>query len=268
VSLVTSIEVFFRGAVTSLIDHGPPYVDKADSLIKDLKFDVSSVRALQGQEITLGAVASLVPSFQNLKNICSTMDTILGVSFMPAISNVHNRWEVEVKQQPKKPIIGDVDLLAKVLSKLFECRHIAVHELPQDLELSTEDIHVFIDVTEQFLKASLEYISELLDPGAPLQQQPMNARANQQASDANTEMEVQYAKLRGLVGEEREVELDAAQASWRAFRAATASFDGNEYRGGTISPLIYSKSYKALTDERTKFLKRVIYDIENDPRYN
>jgi uncharacterized protein YecT (DUF1311 family) len=267
VSLVTNIEVFFRGAVATLIDHGSPYIERADPLIRDLKFDVHSIQALQGRKITLGEVISLVPSYQGLDRICSTMTTLIGTSFLRVLALQYDRWEVEVNHQPKKPIIDNIDDLARTLSRLFELRHIVVHELPKELPVSSGEIQDFIECTEKFLEAARWYITELLDPGAPLQQQPMNARAAQKAHDVNGEMETLYATLRALVREDRQIDLDISQAAWRSFRRAMAEFEGNEYRGGSLMPLIAATAHKKLTTERIAFLRQEIKIREHDPQH-
>jgi hypothetical protein len=56
--LVTLLEVFCRYWVQKLIDSGPPYVERAVELKADVRYDLTLVRSLHGQTISLG-LASL-----------------------------------------------------------------------------------------------------------------------------------------------------------------------------------------------------------------
>lgn len=53
-------------------------------------------------------------------------------------------------------------------------------------------------------------------------------------------------------------ELLAAQRAWLTFRDAQCSFEANQYRGGSIMPLIRSTCLTALTEARTKQLREYL----------
>ena len=53
-------------------------------------------------------------------------------------------------------------------------------------------------------------------------------------------------------------ELLAAQRAWLTFRDAHCSFEANQYRGGSIMPLIRSTCLTALTEARTKQLREYL----------
>ena len=53
-------------------------------------------------------------------------------------------------------------------------------------------------------------------------------------------------------------ELLAAQRAWLTFRDAQCSFEANQYRGGSIMPLIQSSCLTALTKARTEQLREYL----------
>src|SRR6516165_7732122 len=56
--IVTVLEVFFRDWVEQLVDHGPPYLERAATLRLDLKFDFALASNLRGGTITLGQLVA------------------------------------------------------------------------------------------------------------------------------------------------------------------------------------------------------------------
>ena len=90
------------------------------------------------------------------------------------------------------------------------------------------------------------------------------------SADTQLELNVASAGLadywdRALVKEEARVlaSCDAeraalfrnAQKSWREFRQAETELQGDEYRGGSIQPLIRNSAYASLTEHRVKVLR-------------
>jgi uncharacterized protein YecT (DUF1311 family) len=262
IALVTNIEVFFRNSVSELIDAGSPFVERIEPLAKDIKFDVEAVRALQGRSITLGEVVSLGPAFQSLDAICSVMTTITGSDFLKTLATVYDRAQVELNGRPKQPIIADIGQCARTLSHLFECRHVVVHETPRKLPFSKEDVVEFMATTKSFLKATDEYVANLIHPNYPLTQYEMNVEAAQETRKAVTEMDGVIAAIAKFLSDDRKLQFDQAQEAWEAYRDRMADFEADEFAGGSIRPMIYQGAAAALTRSRTEGLQGLLTQFE------
>jgi hypothetical protein len=54
----------------------------------------------------------------DIAELNSRLTSILGFDFFKALRSVEDRWEIEVKKAPKKPIIQSLDT---VLSDISDC---------------------------------------------------------------------------------------------------------------------------------------------------
>ena len=129
---VTILEVFTRRNLASLIDHSEEYTQRAVELSKHFKMDFDLVRHIQGRAITLGDIVAHSVPVNSFGQIIGHFETVLEKQLrLPlAHAEVIDRWAVEIKGEPREPIIRDYDKLAQRLTALFELRHILCHELP------------------------------------------------------------------------------------------------------------------------------------------
>jgi uncharacterized protein YecT (DUF1311 family) len=136
--------------------------------------------------------------------------------------------------------------------KLFECRHILVHELPDAPPYGDGDIDRFIEMTSQLLRATEGYVEWLLHGDYPLTQTDMNIKAAEDATAADEELAVLLERIRD---EGRREDFETAQAAWEAYRAAEADFRTDWDTGGTIRPLLHASAFETLTRERIAALQ-------------
>lgn len=258
IALITRIEVFFRLAVTEIIDRGEPYAGRAASILNNLKFDLPAIRALEGQSITLGQLAGTVQSFHSVEAIFSTMNALLADDFKKRLTTTINRWDVEVMGLPNAPVIRDIDKVVSLLQRVLEVRHIVVHELPRKTPFSRDEQVAWIAAVIGFLEASDWLINEELDPAAPLQQQPMNAAEIAKFEEADRKLQLLISEYRGRLAEYRKQDFDSAQRAWEQHRESIATFEGNEFEEGTLQPFIYAQSKTRLTEDRIKAIKKSI----------
>ena len=262
ISLVTALEVFFRHTVAELIDAGSPYVERSEAIAKSIKFDLEMIRALAGRNLSLGEVIAQAPAFQSLGSVCGTMDQLTESKFLTLLLPVRNRWEVEVFKSDDGPVIKDIDFVTRNLTRLYEVRHILVHEMPRETPCDLDDIRGFFEATDQFITAAYWFVSELLEPNAPLLQQPMNAAASRAAQAKDEELARLCADIRQSLPEHRHPSFDTANAAWKTFRIAEAEFQGSEYEGGTAAPFAKARSFEDSTKRRIAFWKEFIEDID------
>ena len=158
IALVACIESYFRLAMKELIDSGEPYLSNSRSLLSNERYDFDVLKALHGQTVTIGDVISHHPSMSSLEQVVSLMDRLMG-DFRSQVGKVNDRWAVEVKNEPARPIIKDVNETFRYVAKSFELRHVLCHEMGTSVELEKEDIRKCVDHTTTFLKASDKLIS-------------------------------------------------------------------------------------------------------------
>ncbi len=135
--IVTLVEVFCRYWIQRLIDHGAPYVERAAGLKVDVKYDLQLVHSLQGQTISLGLLISNSVSLASVTSIAAIFSTLIGQVFY-WLKNVRSRMALE-HDGDEAPIISDIDAIARMLVRLFEVRHILVHEFPETHPVSVDE---------------------------------------------------------------------------------------------------------------------------------
>lgn len=90
----------------------------------------------------------------------------------------------------------------------------------------------------------------------PQSQYELNFCADQSAKVADRQLNRAYQKVYAtLKGTPRESQLVDAQRAWIQFRDTNCAFERDRYKGGSISPLIYSSCVERLSKQRTQDLK-------------
>lgn len=261
---VTAIEVFFRFAIADLLDSNCAKSDGIEQLSRSLKFDYSLVEALVGKKFTMGELFGYSAALQRLESIISTMNAVTGIDFKKGVANARDRWEVEIERKHNNPIISDIEKVFGDVARLLEVRHVVVHELPFEEPFSVEDVAHYLDSTALFLDASNWFVSEFIEPGAPLQQSSMTEAAWNRASAADAELQAALNIVAPLVGDERAKLLEKSQDAWSEFRKLEVEFHASEFEGGSIAPQISAMVYESVTKERFADLRRLIDRIEHD----
>ena len=85
-----------------------------------------------------------------------------------------------------------------------------------------------------------------------------SAKALKKADDA---LNAAYKELLAKLDDEGKTKLQAAEKAWIKFRDAECESAADDYRGGSIKPLIYNNCTKALTETRTADLKARLKEL-------
>jgi len=121
-------------------------------------------------------------------------------------------------------------------------------------------------LTALALLASAQTAEPQVDCDNAMTQMAMNICAGRDYQKADRELNAVWKKAAARAKETDESvgggtqhrELLAAQRAWLTFRDAHCSFEANQYRGGSIMPLIRSTCLTALTEARTKQLREYL----------
>lgn len=93
-------------------------------------------------------------------------------------------------------------------------------------------------------------------PAVAQDQQTMNRQAEADAASADQELNVVYKKVIARLDDSGKALLKASQRAWIAYRDAEAKFAGDEMRGGSAEPMLFSGAMASLTKERVTRLRR------------
>lgn len=100
-----------------------------------------------------------------------------------------------------------------------------------------------------------------VDPCAnPQTQTEMNICAGKAYEAADAVLNQVYQKLRAMLDEGEKTQLKEAQTAWLAYRDRNCEFVADQYKGGTIRPMIYAGCLTDVTKNRTNELKAQIKD--------
>ncbi len=97
------------------------------------------------------------------------------------------------------------------------------------------------------------------DPCAnPLTQFDMNQCAGKAYRAADETMNQVYGKLFSMLNDDEKAQLREAQLAWLKYRDTNCEFVADEYKGGSIRPLIQATCLAEMTKKRTTELKTQI----------
>lgn len=247
----TLLEVFTRTWAARLINAGEPYLTRATSLTKDLRFDYDIVRAMHGKTISLGDLIAHNIKLNQFGQVLNTFDALLGTSFYDAIGRATG--------EETEPIINDPQVVRKQLTELFVTRHVLVHELPEDDRTTPTQIDNFLAATVQFLRAGDSALKvHLLGP--PTTQEEDNVRAEAEQAHAAQDLDTASRKLRRQTRKRSNTRLqEQADKHWNAFIAAETRWLTDRYTG-TAGPEVTAKTLTILLQARSTALQRNTYD--------
>jgi hypothetical protein len=244
VRIVTILEVFVRGWIEKLVDQGAPYVERAATLNIGLKYDFAIASSLHGGLVTLGQLIAHSVSISRLESIIDVLDTLLEQNLFVAISTVYDRWSVEVEGKEDRPIIDDIQQLKRTLFRLFEVRHILVHEMPRTNPHTVDDVDDFLRSATLFVQAVDEMLNTRLHGKYPLNQREMNRDAAARLDAATDEL---TALCQLIASEYGSTTIFDVQSVWEVFRDAEAKRQSEVFFGGSMQPMIHSLAAEKLT---------------------
>ena len=99
------------------------------------------------------------------------------------------------------------------------------------------------------------------EPCADAQTQAdMNICCGNQYKSADTQLNKTYQQLAALLEADEKAQLKNAETAWIKYRDANCDFVADQYKGGTIRPMIYAICLADVTNNRTTELKNQIKD--------
>jgi len=94
-------------------------------------------------------------------------------------------------------------------------------------------------------------------------QTEMNICAGKEYRTADATLNRVYQQLVAMLDAAEKAQLKAAQTAWIKYRDANCDFVGDQYKGGSIRPMIYGLCLADVTQNRTIELRAQIKDRSN-----
>lgn len=251
IRLVTILEVFTRDWVAELVDAGDPYTGRAAKLLKgSLKIDYAMAQALVGKQVSFGELVSHEISVNGIGDIADHFKDLLDADLFSSLRGITDPWAMIVDDEPPPPLLPDPEWARKQIHRLFEARHIIVHELPANQSDEVADIADFVMATCQFVAAADRHFDWLLRGDYPVTQAGMNAVAAEKAEQADAELQEVLARLDP---DGRDAALAASQQAWTEYRRLQAEYRSgiNDPSPGSMAPMLYSDEFERITRDRT-----------------
>lgn len=250
VALIASLEGYFRLAIKEIVDSDDSFLENIEKSATPMKIDFAVLKAIHGKQITIGEFFAHLLPFSRLEHIESAFTGLLGKSFLSELRTITDRWAIEIRGEPVKPILENPDKVFADVASTFELRHIICHELASAYKIEIPEVEEYFESCVTFLKATEEYITEILYPGAPLTQAAMNQMAGDDFVETQSRLKELIKSLRGKTEPQRMDAFDDAQEKWLAYGKAWANYVADEYAGGTIRPVIYYGALRKITELR------------------
>ncbi len=248
IGIVTCFETFFKATAKLLVDSGSPYLERAanSQQMRESRFSLEVLRALQGDDLTVGDLVAHLLDFGRLAQIDATMSLLLDSPFLELVKAAQLAGE-------SQPIIGNPLAVFADVEKVFDLRHIFAHELAEIDDADAASVPQYLQSARWFLDASEAVVTRILYPNAPRTQAEMNVEAARLFREAEEERKQVLAKLAPLAGG-----FEEAEGAWERYRDLAVEFEARFFEGGTIYPTIRSSTATWITEEHVKRLRRVL----------
>jgi hypothetical protein len=228
-------------AIKEIIDKGDPFFSNAEKPLSSVKLDFSVLKAVHGKMVTVGELVSHSVQLSRLEQIDATLSTLIGQGFLASLRTVVDRWEHEIRGNPARPILSAPDEVFSGVARTFELRHIICHEIASAYEIKTDEVGVCFEHCVGFLRASDEFLSQILNPDAPLTQTDMNIAAGKALTEQQEQLAQAAEELRSRLEPNEVTAFDNAHAQWQLYCDAWANFvAGERATGGRIWPMEYA----------------------------
>ena len=263
VAIVACMEGYFKLAIAELIDSNDTYLSNASALFgSKSKADFETVRALAGKKLSFGELLAHTVSYSKLENIDSAISIVTGSKFLTELKMTHDRWASEVEGKPIRPIMNDPDSVYMYVKNIFLMRHIVCHELASDYQFDFDEIGLCFKDCINFLEASKEYLSNLIEPNYPLTQSAINEKSGEELSLTLKELKKLISEITPSLTSSELNQFNIAQSEWSSYADKWTNFDADNYLGGTIRTSIHNMTYKDVVERRIEELKR--YKLSRD----
>ena len=264
VSLIATIETYYRCVFQELIDKGEPYFSNTIKYLKqqsNIKFDLDFLIALQGKQVTVGEIFAHLLQVNNINDINAILSAILGDDFFSKLKDSKVSEVGYLKEESRKFKFGFGKYLESVV-RIFEYRHILAHEFALNIDLKKDVIIQDFKNLKYFIGACNYCIDKTTGDFFPMMFQ------HDLTMHSYDQFELADLELKGLISIIRKLErkgdffpkmdgklFSQAIKEWRKYRKTMSKSHSDPSTGGSMGTTLYYSEMEALTRQMISNLK-------------
>lgn len=225
VQSVTALEVFCRNKIRELLDKSEDVRSRSVSLFKEVKFDIEIIEEIGAQRVTLGDIAAHSINISSVVDIVSRFEILFGKSLREC-------YEEVLEEFPDQDF-SQGECLAD-LARLFEVRHILVHENPTVNHLSLNEISRLSKAALQTVDALTLMSGRILWSDWGKTQVDLNTLSEEEYSERLQVIEDRLQNLRKVCGHKPTAHiLETLHHCWKEYLRTARECAAEAARGGS-----------------------------------
>ncbi|WPZ33169.1 hypothetical protein T8K17_18235 [Thalassobaculum sp. OXR-137] len=255
VQSISAFEIVIRSLIRDLIDLNDEIRLRAVPVFHDVKFNYETVVDIGSNRISLGDIAAYGSNISSVEAGIEKLETLWGFSFDEGLKQVQEHGHIS--DFDKKSIF-------KSVRELFSWRHIIVHENPNSISVSLDEVMVHCRECESLSEAVTVISGIYLWKDWGKNQSQMNIEANERYSQITQDIECTISELRGHCTEGTLEWFDKTIAAWYALRDSAAELSAEQARGGSAESHYRSLEGIAMSNQFVESLQRFTQIIVHD----
>lgn len=258
VAAIAALESHFKSTVASVINSGPPYLERGLASAKErLKSAVDVLPSIHRKAVTIGEVVAHVLPFNSVASLENSLGMLLGTDLKSLIATARDPYRLRNGEEKETAqLIASVDDLWRGLALAFEKRHILAHEAATKFELSFGDAMAAVDSCSAFVRALDAVMWSTIWKTVPLTQHEMNVAA---WSQYNAERRALAADIRtaltAATASGERARFRALHIEWKAFNKRWLAWEDEAFVMGSIRPMIAADSRERALRARREALQ-------------
>lgn len=259
VSLVATMESFFRSTVSKLIRTDTKYLENSRTLF-ETKFDFEDITRLQKREFSIGELLAHQLSFSKYDYILNHFGKILNVNFKEELIkyNVKSFYSGYEGPHPKD-YCANYQKITQDLFKVFELRHIICHEMSTKLNLTVLEIEQLFKSVRAFIYQVYNYTYAILYPESLLSNEELHNKTLTNFKQALSKLDETVKLIEQNPHNIFDMPIDfsmfkLSQEHWRSY-AETYTQSIYKNMGGPYSDIYRMQDYTDLINDRIEDLE-------------
>jgi hypothetical protein len=221
VGLIATLESFFKGVISQLIDFGSPFLERVQNL-KNIRFDTEHVIAIPQKRVSIGELVSHHLEINNLNAILAYMKVLTEQDFWNSLKKV-------VDRESKEIFLRDPDKAFQSIEEMFRIRHIIAHEMRFYVHPELSSIEEGLKNVLDMINATGEFTALLMNIPVTIPEKVQYAAS--ELSNLKTELETltQEFRTRAITDSMLEIALkdfNDETETWERFVKLHQSLEG------------------------------------------
>ncbi|MBV6879520.1 HEPN domain-containing protein [Epilithonimonas ginsengisoli] len=276
ISTVACFEAFFKSVIKEVVDFGEPYNKNIANFnqSKNIKLDFEIIGAIQTKSVTVGELIGHLLPFNNFEDINSNLSVILGRDFLDEMKNFKKESVYKTAKILNDDKRNRLPEIIQSVKETYELRHIFCHEFATNIHIDKDKIIKNYQNCKDFLEFTNTIIWKILYPDSPETQTDMNHEADMNFKKKDDELQTLIDFIidnKENIDEQFSIDFKLFKSSiekWKKYRETVALYKANNFKGGSMYPLIYLSALENTTTEKIESLKNEFEILLRKNNYN